>query len=559
MPSSRATCGTSLRGLGDEAGIPRPAFPAATRPATPSPASPTAPSPWAPTRARVPAFAGEAARRGLPPTPFDRQRHWVAGTAGGRRPRRAARRAPPARLPPRRRGGQWTRHLDTTLEPWLADHRLGGTPVLPAAAMLDMALAAAAACFPEAKALELTGFAIHQALPIEAERARELRSTVGADGHFRLASRRRLSDEPWTLHAEARLAAMPRLPEAGPDMAPSGQRLERPDLLDRAAASASTTARPSRQWRRSPWMPPPASPAPAWSGPPAAPPDGDFLLHPSRLDGALQGLLGLLAEAPAEPGTALVPVRFARVVVRLGAAPPAVACIQVTEAGRAQHRRRHRPAGCRRQCGRRAGRLHPATHPPARQGGSERCHLPGGMAAGPAPRRDRGARTGGAGTTHCRRASPRPKPRPQRSGPAAGRVLCRRRACRARRPARDRALCTPAAGCAGRGRPRHHRAPPGHGRSPPPTCPAPPRSGVRSCWNSRAWRRTSPGPPWPRNSCRRRWPIASPGTPARCHPPGPAGCSAWPRSWRKPPGASPPPGRRAGRCGCWRSVPAPVR
>ena len=34
----------------------------------------------------------------------------------------------------------------------------------------------------------------------------------------------------------------------------------------------------------------------------------------SRLDGALQGLVGLLGELPAEPGTGLVPVRVARLV-----------------------------------------------------------------------------------------------------------------------------------------------------------------------------------------------------------------------------------------------------
>ena len=280
-----------------------------------------------------PAFAGDTTRRGLPHTPFDRQRHWVAGTAEA-----TALSGPAAehRLLGFRRGAApelWTRHLDTTLEPWLADHRLGGIPVLPAAAMLEVALAAAAACFPDAKALELNGFTIHQAMPIEAERARELRSTVEADGGFRLASRRRLSDEPWTLHAEARLAILPRLPETGPDTAPPGQRLDRAALLDRAATLGLDYG-PAFQSVAQVTVDAAAGVARAsLVRPEAAPPDSDFLLHPARLDGALQGLLGLLSEVPAESGTALVPVRFARVVLRRGAAPPALATIQVTEAG----------------------------------------------------------------------------------------------------------------------------------------------------------------------------------------------------------------------------------
>ena len=50
---------------------------------------------------------------------------------------------------------RWTRLLDTALEPWLADHRLMGRPVLPAAAMLEMALAAGNARHPDAPVIEL--------------------------------------------------------------------------------------------------------------------------------------------------------------------------------------------------------------------------------------------------------------------------------------------------------------------------------------------------------------------------------------------------------------------
>ncbi|MFC7544468.1 polyketide synthase dehydratase domain-containing protein [Siccirubricoccus deserti] len=67
--------------------------------------------------------------------------------------------------------------------------------------------------------------------------------------------------------------------------------------------------------------------------PEAAPPDAGFLLHPARLDGAFQGLIGLLAETPAEAGTGLVPVRFDRLVFHRGAAPIATAAIRLTSRG----------------------------------------------------------------------------------------------------------------------------------------------------------------------------------------------------------------------------------
>lgn len=280
-----------------------------------------------------PAFAGEAARRGLPPTPFDRQRHWVAPT---QETTALARPLAEHRLLGFRQGagpGQWTRHLDTALEPWLADHRLADEAVLPAAAMLEMALAAAAACHPEAPALELREFIIHHAMPLEADSTREVRSTLDAEGGFTLASRRRLSDEPWTLHAAARVATVPRLPEC-PAEPPAPPRLVERAALLATAAGLGLHYGPAFQAVEHVAVDAAAGLARArLLRPAAAPPDGDFLLHPARLDGALQGLLGLLADTPAEPGTGLVPVRFGRVVLRRGAAAPASAGIRLTELG----------------------------------------------------------------------------------------------------------------------------------------------------------------------------------------------------------------------------------
>ncbi|WP_237217723.1 acyltransferase domain-containing protein, partial [Falsiroseomonas oryziterrae] len=151
-------------------------------------------------------FAGPASRR-IPLTPFDRRRFVHPATVEG------ARLTDPVEEHPLlgfRRGtepGIWTRLLDTDLAPWLADHRLGEEAVLPAAAMLDMALAAGRARHPDAAALEVAEFRILGTLPLG--QTREIRCTL-ADGAFRLESRARFA-EAWTLHAlgEVRPATIP--------------------------------------------------------------------------------------------------------------------------------------------------------------------------------------------------------------------------------------------------------------------------------------------------------------------------------------------------------------
>jgi acyl transferase domain-containing protein/acyl carrier protein len=283
-----------------------------------------------------PAFAGPAARRGLPHTPFERQRVWFGTTVEA-----VEAVAPPADHPLLgfRRGpdaGHWSRHIDTTLEPWLADHRLAGEPVLPAAAMWEMALAAGRARHPDATAIELREAAIHAALPLEAGHARELRAVLDEAGRFTLESRRRLAPEPWTLHLEATVAALPALP-ALPATAPSapaqGMRLEG-EAIRRLATTAGLHYGPAFESLDHAVIEPAAGRAAVrLRRPDAAPADDGFLLHPARLDGALQGLVGLLTDGSMEAGTGIVPVRIARLVVRTGAAPAEQADITLASRG----------------------------------------------------------------------------------------------------------------------------------------------------------------------------------------------------------------------------------
>ncbi len=247
---------------------------------------------------------------GLPLYPWQRQRYWFPRTA------EAVEQVNPVRDHPLlgfRRDGpvpSWRNHLDTTLFPFLADHAIDGVPVLPAAAIIDMALAAARTRYPDAAALELRDVELLHPMTFDGAGAREARCTMFPDGDWRIASRQRLADEAMTVHATARLTVT--LPERLlPEFRGTGQR--------RIVAGAALYGRAGRlgldygdSFRTVDEV--------ALIGPdravvrltPTASPVPDNLIEPTLLDGALQGLLTLLDDG--DTGAAgFLPRRFARV------------------------------------------------------------------------------------------------------------------------------------------------------------------------------------------------------------------------------------------------------
>src|SRR5579862_4905063 len=151
-------------------------------------------------------FDGPHELAGLPLYPWQRQRFWfeqsVESTGSVN---------PPFEHPLlgfRLAGPQpaWLNHLDPEALVWLADHAVEGVPVLPAAAVLEMTLAAARLRRPDARALEVVDVELRRPLPFEAGRQREIRTTASDEsGDWELSSRPRLADEPLTLHAVAQL------------------------------------------------------------------------------------------------------------------------------------------------------------------------------------------------------------------------------------------------------------------------------------------------------------------------------------------------------------------
>ncbi|MDR2124158.1 MAG: SDR family NAD(P)-dependent oxidoreductase [Desulfovibrio sp.] len=105
--------------------------------------------------------------------------------------------------------------------PRLADHRIGGALLFPAACIIEMFLTAAEMLHPEERR-SLERLVIYRPLRLSPENAVSLRLLEDEeDGALRLESRPYMSGEGWSLCAAARTRGAPPAPEAGESVADS--------------------------------------------------------------------------------------------------------------------------------------------------------------------------------------------------------------------------------------------------------------------------------------------------------------------------------------------------
>ena len=263
-------------------------------------------------------FDGPVEHCDLPLYPWQKERFWFERTAEGinavnppfDHPLLGFRQPGPAPF--------WINHLDPEVLPWLADHAVEGVPVLPAAAVVEMALAAARLRRPDAAAIEVVDVELRRPLPFDKGRAREIRAAeIGEDGDWELRSRPRLADEPPTLHAVARLATAGEYqptPLFGAPQASRGE-VDAATLYRLAAQLGLDYGSQFRTVLRIELLG--ADEALAHLDPSViVEPLDAYLIHPALMDGALQALLALIADRGAElEGSSFLPWRFGRVRV----------------------------------------------------------------------------------------------------------------------------------------------------------------------------------------------------------------------------------------------------
>ncbi len=217
----------------------------------------------------------------------------------------------------------WEVQLDPATLPMLADHRVGDAVVLPGAAYLEMAMAAAREWYGAGGQI-VEELDILAPVAFDGEHGRTLRLTFSpADLRFRIEGRQRLADTPWTLHAQGRLLGAPTSPVAPAIEAPREESATIEGAAHYAHARSiglqygpafrgiADIAVEGKVLRaRLAW----AEDATAQDG---------FILHPAIVDQCFQSVLGWLAgdERGVARDMAFLPVGLGRVTVQPGGGP----------------------------------------------------------------------------------------------------------------------------------------------------------------------------------------------------------------------------------------------
>jgi acyl transferase domain-containing protein/acyl carrier protein len=275
-------------------------------------------------------FPGGGRRVSLPTYAWQRERHWIEEGAG---PSPAASRvrhlgAHPllgeARAVATQPGmSLWESVLDRKRLPWLSDHRVQGTIVLPASAYVEMALAAGAGVHGEApfqvEELELLhALAVAGDAPVPVQ----LVGNEEQPARLRLQVASRAGGDAWQVHARTSLRRV--------EPAQAAPALELQELRGRlATALAGDELYAAMQEAGLGYGPAFRAVAELWKGegeglgrvqlPPAAGPAAPYRFHPALLDGCFQ--VAALVFAASEERATWMPVRIGR--LRLHRPPPA--------------------------------------------------------------------------------------------------------------------------------------------------------------------------------------------------------------------------------------------
>jgi acyl transferase domain-containing protein len=263
---------------------------------------------WPVDWSRLESRKGRALR--LPTYPWQRERHWVEPRSDG--PRRDGELAHPLlgqrveTLPP-----VFERELDPALISYLADHRVQGAVVLPAAGFIEMGFGIARELFGQAPC-SVDNLEILRALVLSPEPPLT-RTVVDSDsGAFKIYRSESTAKGGWTEHVRGEARTLPGEAPAQSDL--EAIRARCPDKIDRRSFYRRLAERgleygPAFQGLRS--LLRGGGEAVAEVALPTAALDGmeSYRLHPALLDACIQAVVAL---APEDDHAAYLPVRVDR-------------------------------------------------------------------------------------------------------------------------------------------------------------------------------------------------------------------------------------------------------
>ncbi|WP_216206438.1 type I polyketide synthase [Amycolatopsis aidingensis] len=267
----------------------------------------------------------------LPGYPWQRERCWLESGRGPREPHDGH----PA-LETRVRSAAephpvyFTARIDLTGQPYLDDHRVGGSVVLPASFVLDAALAAARqALGADLAVLEDVEFTRMTVVPGSAEQATVqlvLDPETAEAGSFRLFSRTgtEQEDQEWAEAARGRFRRAAG-PEPEPDtLTAARDRCQRPvetATLYTGLRQAGLEYGPAFQGMQSLWGGEGEAVAQLRHLSALTPDTDPYLVHPALLDSCLQALVAALGTGEGELSGTYLPVRAGRFTLTGEGAP----------------------------------------------------------------------------------------------------------------------------------------------------------------------------------------------------------------------------------------------
>nr|MBA2244191.1 polyketide synthase dehydratase domain-containing protein [Gemmatimonadota bacterium] len=245
----------------------------------------------------------------LPTYPFQRQRHWIAvprlRSAAGARAKPSVHPLLGERLRSALPEAQYENELGAESFGFIADHHVQGVPILPAAAFIELGLAAAGEHFrARAGSLAVEDLVIRETLSFGDGAVRAVQTIVSPEATFRVLSQGQ-DEEEWRLHATGRLATATAAETTGEPIQPIRARcLEhwsadehharmRQHGLDFGPAMQGVAEIHRRDGEALGWIRAPEAVQAELSG---------FRLHPALLDACLQVVgAALPTERPADP------------------------------------------------------------------------------------------------------------------------------------------------------------------------------------------------------------------------------------------------------------------